>query len=156
MAEFALELEPLCEVEVYVTEPIPIGPSSCGTRVILPLGGEGTGKRLNGRIRSFGGDWGVIRPDNCFELDVRIVIETDDGATIYWYYRGLVAMTPEQAERALIGDLSDRLDLYVTPRFESCHESYQWLSRVQAVGRGTAQLHGDRMRVAYSWYTLTN
>ncbi|MBU3968408.1 MAG: DUF3237 domain-containing protein, partial [Euryarchaeota archaeon] len=39
--------------------------------------------RLNGKFRPFGADWGLIRGDNCLELDVRGVIETDNGALIH-------------------------------------------------------------------------
>jgi DNA-binding NarL/FixJ family response regulator len=67
----------------YVTAPIPVGPSSWGIRLIFPVV-EGTvkGPKLNGKFRPFGADWELIRADNCFELDVHAVIETDDGG---WY-----------------------------------------------------------------------
>jgi hypothetical protein len=157
MPAFDLKLEPLCDLEVSVEEPIFLGPSSWGTRVILPLAADGIvrGPRLNGRIRQFGGDWGLVRADNCFELDVRIVIDTDDGALIYSEYRGVVSMTQEQVEQSLGGELVPGLSIYVTPRFETSHQDYQWLTRIQAVGRGTARMDGNAMKVAYSWYELT-
>ena len=85
MAKYAIALEPLCEVEVYVTAPIPVGPSSWGTRLIFPIMGEGTvkGPKLTGKIRPFGADWGLMRADNCFDLDVRLIIETADGVFIH-------------------------------------------------------------------------
>ena len=156
MAEYEIKLEPLCEVEAYVTAPIPVGPSSWGTRLIFPVvEGAVKGPKLNGKVRPFGGDWGLIRPDNCFELDVRVVIETDDGAFIHTYYEGIVDMTEDQVEQFLGGELPEGLNLYVTPRFETSHEKYQWMTRIQAVGRGGVEMAGERVKVTYSWYIVT-
>lgn len=87
MAKYEMKLEHLCEVVAYLTPPIPIGPSSWGVRLIFPIV-EGTvkGPRLKGKCQPFGADWGLIRGDNCLELDVRLVIETEDGALIHTYY----------------------------------------------------------------------
>jgi hypothetical protein len=156
MAAYEIRLEHVAEVEAYVTEPIPVGPSSWGTRLIAPVV-EGTvkGPKLNGRIQALGADWGLIRADNCFELDVRVVIETDDGAFIHTYYSGVAAMTEEEADGFLAGELPEGLSLFTTPRFETGHEDYQWLTRIQVVGRGSAEAEGDRIKVTYSWYALT-
>ena len=158
MAKYAMKLEHLCEVEVYVSAPFPVGPSSWGTRFIFPVVGEGTikGPKLNGRIQPFGADWGVIRADNCFDLDVRIVIETDDGAFIHAEYRGVADMTQEEADQFRAGELPKGLILYTTPRFENGHENYEWLTRIQAVGRGGVEQDGDRFKVTYSWYVLSD
>ncbi len=52
------------------------------------------------------------------------------------------------------GELPTRLKLYPTPRFETSHEKYQWLNRIQVVGRGSVEPEGDRFKVTYSWYAL--
>jgi hypothetical protein len=157
MAKYEMKLEHLCDVEAYLTAPIPVGPSSWGTRLIFPVVGEGSvkGPKINGKIRPFGADWGLVREDNVFELDVRIVIETDDGAFIHTYYRGIVAMTKEEVVQFLAGELPKGLTLYTTPRFETGHPKYQWLTRIQAVARGSLEQEGDRFKVSYSWYVLT-
>ena len=155
MATYEMTLEPLCEVVIYVTAPIPIGPSSWGTRLVFPVvDGSVKGPKLQGKIRPFGADWGLIRAGNCFELDVRILIETDDGANIHASYCGIVDMTKEQADKFLGGELPTGLKLYTTPRFETSHEKYQWLNRIQVVGRGSVEPEGDRFKVTYSWYAL--
>lgn len=155
MATYEITLEPLCEVVIYATTPIPIGPSSWGTRLVFPIvGGSVKGPKLQGKIRPLGADWGLIRADNCFELDVRILIETDDGAYIHTYYCGIVDMTKEQVDRFLGGELPTGLKVYTTPRFETSHEKYQWLNRIQVVGRGSVEPEGDRFKVTYSWYAL--
>ena len=110
---------------------------------------------MNGKFQPFGADWGLIRGDNCFELDVRGVIETNDGALIHTYYNGIVDMTKEQVDKIMVGELPHGLDFYVTPRFETSNEKYQWLTRIQTVGRGSIEPEGDRVKVSYSWYVLT-
>ncbi len=157
MAKYEMKLEPLCEVEVYVSAPFPVGSSSWGTRLIFPIVGEGTikGPKLNGRILPFGAEWGLIRADNCFDLDVRLVIETDDGAFIHTEVRGVAAMTQEGADQFLAGEPPQGLILYTIPRFETGHENYQWLTRIQAVGRGGVEQGGDRLNLTFSWYALT-
>ena len=155
MATYEMTLEPLCEVVIYVTAPIPIGPSSWGTRLVFPVvDGSVKGPKLQGKIRPFGAAWGLIRADNCFELDVRILIETDDGGHIHASYCGIVDMTKEQADKFLGGELPTGLKLYTTPRFETSHEKYQWLNRIQVGGRGSVEPEGDRFKVTYSWYAL--
>ncbi len=156
LAKYEITLEPLCEVVIYVTAPIPVGPSSWGTRLVFPVvDGSVKGPKLEGEIRPFGADWGLIRADNCFELDVRILIETKDGAHIHASYSGIVDMTKEQGDKFRGGELPAGLKLYTTPRFETSHEKYQWLNRIQVVGRGSAETEGDRVKVTYSWYALT-
>lgn len=157
MARYEIKLEPLCEVEAYVTV-IPIGPSSWGVRVVAPVvGGTIEGPKIKGTFQPVGGDWALLRADNCLEVDVRVVIETDDGAFIYAYYNGVADMTQEQVEAFLQrGEVAEDVDLYVTPRFETSHENYQWLARIQAVGRGRLEQEEDRIKVTYSWYVLTD
>jgi len=156
MATHEIKLKPICEAVFYDGAPIPVGPSNWGTRLILPvLGGNVTGPKLNGKIRPFGADWGLIRVDNCLEIDVRAVIETDDGAFIHTYYPGIIDMTQEQVDEFLAGKLPAGLDIYVAPRFETSHENYQWLTRIQAAGRGSVVEDGDRFKVTYSVYALS-
>ena len=157
MARYDVKLEPLCEVVAYVTPPIPVGPSSWGVRMVFPVI-EGTveGSRIKGKLRPVGGDYLLARADNCLELDIRGVIETDDGAIIYTHYHGISELTEEQMKQFLAGELVEGSSLYVTPRFETGHEKYQWLTHVQAVGRGGAELEGDRLKVTYSWYVMTH
>jgi len=136
---------------------IPIGPSSWGVRLVAPLvGGTIEGPKIKGTLLPVGGDWALLRADNCLEIDVRGVIETDDGAFIYTHYRGVADMTQEHVEAFLQrGEAAEDVDLYVTPRFETSHENYQWLARIQAVGRGRLEQEEDRLKVTYSWYVLT-
>ena len=55
-------------------------------------------------------------------LDVRQVVETDDGAVVYVTYHG-------RADRS-------RGTYTIAPTFETSDERYAWLNLVQAVGKG--------------------
>ena len=94
-----------------------------GDRVITDISeGRWDGERLFGRIVGAGGDWAVPGPAGTTLLDVRQVLETDDGAIIYVSYRG-------RSDRS-------RGTYTVAPTFETSDERYTWLNAVQAVGRG--------------------
>ena len=106
--------------------PIPVGPSSWGTRVVFPLiEGVVEGPKLTGKLGAFGADWGLIRPDNCFELDVRVLIETDDGAHILFDLRGYARPYPE-----------GRRQIVVSGTHTSPDERYSWMNDVIFTGTG--------------------
>jgi hypothetical protein len=93
-----------------------------GRRII----GAVTGGTFNGKLRGTvapmtGADWVTVRPDKSLRLDVRLVLLTDDGATIYMYYGGI----------AMNGSAR------TAPYFETGDERYLWLNNVQAVGVGS-------------------
>ena len=68
----------------------PIGETPSGNRRIgLVAGGTFEGPKLRGTVLPGGSDWIIGRPDGVTTLDVRIVLQTDDGATIGLTYRGL-------------------------------------------------------------------
>jgi len=93
----------------YVSPPVPVGPSSWGTRLFSPIVGEDgyvDGPKLKGKLLPLGECASLIRIDNCFEEDVRIIIETEDKAMIYSAYRGVVDMTEEQVKKLLWYELS--------------------------------------------------
>lgn len=45
-------------------------------------------------------------------------------------------MTKEQVDKIMVGELPHGLDFYVTPRFETSNEKYQWLTRIQTLAEG--------------------
>ena len=56
-------------------------------RVGVIRGGEFYGKGLSGKVLGGGSDWIVVRDDESVELDVRVVLQTDDDALIAMTYR---------------------------------------------------------------------
>src|SRR5690242_3342954 len=70
--------------------PLPIGAGPIGMRMYYDVsGGEVRGDRLRGKVLG-GGEWALIGPDGFLRVDVRLQIETHDGAHVYIQYRGLL------------------------------------------------------------------
>ena len=101
-----------------------IGAGPHGTRVTFPItGGSFEGDRLRGKVLAGGDDWTVKRPDGVLELDLRITLETDDGALIHMTFEGL---RDDGAPGAPY--------FRTTPRFETAEGKYSFLNRLLAVG----------------------
>ncbi len=80
----------LLTLKLAVSGMQPIGETPNGNRRIgLVAGGTFEGSRLRGTVLPGGSDWIIDRPDGVTTLDVRIVLQTDDGASIALTYRGL-------------------------------------------------------------------
>ena len=136
----AIELVPLCEVDVTLAEPIMVGPGPAGMRVIGEvLTARATG-RLNGSLKGrAAADW-LLLQGNVGLLDVRVTLETDDGAVIYAQYNGRMDVSEGIGGRPV----------YVAPRFETGDPRYAWLNLVQAVGKG----HFSGLSLHYEWYEV--
>ena len=104
---------------------------------ILP-GGWIKGPRISGKVIAPGGDWIRTMPSGALRLDVRMTIETDDGAIIYMTYGGVVVGSKEAGEALARGEiLNDKGFPYfiTTPQFQTSSEKYSWLNQIQAVGK---------------------
>jgi hypothetical protein len=116
-----------------------VGAMPTGWRGVYPVdGGSFEGPRLRGRVLPGGGDWVVRRADGATSIDVRLVLETDDGATIAMTYTGLIVIAAGAQERFRRGEPVDYRETYIrtTPRFETADPRYDWLNRVVAVANG--------------------
>jgi hypothetical protein len=70
-----------------------------------------------------------------------MTMQTDDGATLLVTYRGRL--------------LLDTGDIYSAPLFETGDERYQWLNRIQAVGKGRIEADDDGAQtVVYEVFEL--
>jgi hypothetical protein len=104
---------------------------------ILP-GGWVKGPRISGTIVSPAGDWIRTTPSGALRLDVRLTIETDDGAQIYMTYGGVVVGSKEAGDALARGEvLNDKGMPYfiTTPQFQTSSEKYNWMNQVQGVGK---------------------
>jgi hypothetical protein len=134
-------------------EPEIIGPVAEGVRAnFYCKGGQVTGPKLQGRVRSVGGDWLTVRTDGVGVLDVRTTLESHDGALIAVTYTGVTDLGEDGHQRFLDGKLPPRLALRVVPRCQTAHPAYQWLNRVQCVGIGEVDL--ERSHVSYDVYAV--
>ena len=110
-----------------------------GTRVIAPIaGGSFEGPRLRGKVLPGGGDWTLARSDAVLELDLRITLETDDGALISMTSFGLRHGPPDTLAALGRGESVDPSKYYfrTTPRFETSAAPYEFLNRLIAVASG--------------------
>ena len=116
-----------------------IGAVPHGTRVTaLIASGHFEGPRLRGKVLLGGGDWTLLRGDGVLELDLRLTLETDDGALIYMTSFGLRHGPPDVIAALARGEHVDPSTYYfrTTPRFETAHPKYTFLNRLLAVSSG--------------------
>ncbi|HQY15254.1 MAG: DUF3237 domain-containing protein [Actinobacteria bacterium] len=130
-----LELIPLCTATVSLAETINVSSTF--------LIGEVTGIRLEGeRLHASmkghaAADWLRVSPEGYGTLDVKVTVETDDGAVIHATYTGRLQF--------------DTMTVYATPLFHTGDERYAWLNRIQAVAKGTFTPEGT---LIYEMYEL--
>ena len=94
--------------------------------------------RLKGKVLPGGIDQKIFRSDRAMNPNVRLVLETDDGALIYMHYTGVRYGSPEVMQRIADGETVDPSQYYLrnTPYFEAAAPRYDWLNRIVAVGIG--------------------
>jgi hypothetical protein len=127
-----------CSFTAMLKPPVPIGAGPIGTRMYYDvIAGEVTGERLRGKVLG-GGEWALIGPDGFLRIDVRLQIETHDGACLYVQYVGLLGLN-EAVQRALeTGGGTDYGDQYffTNPRIETGDPRYAWVNTTFFVGEG--------------------
>lgn len=135
-----LESRPLFTLRIDLHPVQPIGSTPLGGRRIVPVsGGEFTGDRLRGHVLPHAGsDWLLERRDGSFQQDVRLTLETDDGALILMSYRGVRHAPPEVSARLARGEdvAPDEYYLRTAPFFETAAEPYAWLNLIVSVAKG--------------------
>jgi len=130
---------PLMTLQVVVPPPQKLGPVPHGTRVIAPItSGAFEGPRLRGKVLPGGGDWTLLRSDGVLELDLRLTLESDDGALIHMTSFGLRHGPPEVLAALARGEAVDPSAYYfrTAPRFETSAPQYAFLSRLIAIAYG--------------------
>jgi hypothetical protein len=140
MPESTLAVEHLFSLTATTGKAAVVG-GPAGNRIIVPIsGGSFEGPKMRGVvIEGASADWVVVRPDGSMKLDVRVTLETDDGAQFYMSYSGFGTRTDSGSA------------LRSAPYFETNAERYAWLNSVQGVGIGTSSAAG----VEYEVYALT-
>jgi hypothetical protein len=132
-------------LEVVVAAPQKIGAGPHGTRTTAPItDGHFEGPRLRGRVLPGGGDWTILRADGVLELDLRVTLETDDGALIHMTSRGLRHGPADVIAALARGETVDPSAYYfrTVPRFETGHPKYAFLNRLLAVASGDRRPEG--------------
>jgi hypothetical protein len=140
-----MESRLLMKLSVVLAVPQKVGAVAHGTRVTAPIAsGEFEGPRLRGKVLPGGGDWTLLRPDGVLELDLRLTLETDDGALIHMSSFGLRHGPPEVIAALGRGERVDPSAYYfrTTPRFETGHPGYAFLNRLLAVSTADRRVEG--------------
>jgi len=119
--------------------------------------GEGTfeGPKLKGKIYPSGGDWMLVGNDGAARLDVRLLLETHDGAKLYMSYGGVMVFN--DGLKAAMADSSKSINYgdtyFVTqPKIETSDERYSYLNRTMFIGEGRVDLG----HVEYKVFQLVN
>lgn len=138
----ALKTQPLFDMHVTLKEPLNIGSTYAGHRIIFDVdSGFFKGDRLNGILKPSGGDWLMLHPDGSFTLDVRVCLETGDGALIYMNYKGRWIIPENLQQKVLSADTCgdvDKDEYYLRSliMFETSDARYKWLNELVAVSQG--------------------
>jgi hypothetical protein len=136
----SIELVPLGTMTAVLAQPFVLSDTPVGSRWIFEVEDATVeGERIRGKLKGrAAADWLVVGPDGTGTIDVRALIETDDGALVFVQYHGRVDVGGG-------GGVT-----YATPRFETGDERYRWLNKIQAVGKGI--LEGNTL--TYELYEL--
>ena len=137
-ALLTVRTRPLFTLQLSVRPIQVIGETPTADRRIGVFGGRFEGERLSGEVLDGGSDWQSVRPDGSTLLDVRLVLQTNDGALIAMTYKGLRHGPREVMERLAKGEEVDPANYYfrINPMFETASKDYAWLNGVLAVGLG--------------------
>jgi Protein of unknown function (DUF3237) len=119
-----LELVPLGHLTIALKAPIVLAGCPFGTRVIVEVDSARLeGDRVQGSMTgTANADWLTVGADGTGALDVRSLMETDDGALVFCHYTGRI-------------DLAEQTS-WSTPLFETGDERYAWMNGRQFVAKG--------------------
>src|SRR5260221_2361040 len=135
----------LMTLQVAVVGARKIGEVPHGTCVTAPIAsGHFEGSRLRGKVQPGGGDWTLLRKDGVLELDLRLTLETDDGALIHMTSFGLRHGPPEViAALARVASVDpSKYYFRTTPRFDTGAPKYSFLNRLLATSSGDRKATG--------------
>lgn len=138
----SIGLEELAQADLEMSTPLVVGDGPAGTRVIVELVRGRFDGRLAGNLRgNAGGDWLTVGPDGTASLDVRYVLETDDGSLVYAQSHGRMDLASARESGVAL----------LSTTFETASPAYAWLNTTLAVTR--ADTAGSRLH--YSIYAVT-
>ena len=134
-------------LDVHVTE---LGDTPYGSRRVARFGtGSFEGPKLKGAVLPGGAGWMLMRHDDVLEIEVRLVLETDDKEHIYMTWKGFRHGPKEVIDRLNRGETVDP-ELYyfrTIPFFETSSGKYGWLNRICSVATGSRTANGRTFQV---------
>jgi hypothetical protein len=139
----ALELVPLGTARVNLAPVLTLENTPLGTRLVVEITGyEIETDRLKAKLKgSAAADWVTVGPDGVATIDVRLTLETHDGALIYVHYHGRTNVSN-----------GPPLTVYSTPLMDTGDPRYAWLNKIQVVAKGTTS--ADLSYLEYDLYEM--
>lgn len=128
-----------------VDPPVDFGAGPTGQRIFLKVtDGAAEGDRFTARVTGGGGDWLLIGADGFGRIDVRMNFATDDGASVYLRYSGLLELNPAVLQALGTGAATAFEDQYfrTTLQAETGDPRYAWLNQSLFVARGRLRAGG--------------
>ncbi|WNH09224.1 DUF3237 family protein [Thalassobellus suaedae] len=125
----APDLEFTCELKVTIDQPIKLGETPRGERVIIPItGGTFEVLKLKGNVLKGGADYQYISMNGQrTELDAIYTIKTDDNVLIQVRNVGLLYITKDSEESSSLG--SSDIYFRTAPKFEApINSKYAWMN----------------------------
>lgn len=157
MADFPCTIAPVCRISMVGEQAYEvIGQTPGGFRInSFIAGGEVSGPRIRGVVRRAGcADWAIIRPDDVADIDVRLTIETHDGALLFVTYTGVAWLGDGGYQRVRQGETPAAvIPLRIAARMMTSSLEYGWVNRLQFVGVGGTTT-GKPIRIDYDIYAL--
>jgi hypothetical protein len=132
-----IELVPLCTATLTLADPIMIPDTPAGMRIIVEVEDfvvEGERLRAHQRGKA-AADWLAVNAAMIGTIDVRALLETDDGALIYTWYHGRLDLSRGTGASPA----------YSAPLYETGDERYAWLNTVQAIAKGIVSDDGKQL-----------
>jgi hypothetical protein len=126
-------------MRLEVKPPLVVGsPPGSYRRIGVIPGGSFEGDRLSGRVLDGGSDWQIIRSDGAVNLNVRLVLRTNDDALVCMTYQGVRYGPPDVIARIDRGEVVDPQSYYfrIIPLFETSAPHYDWINHVVGIGIG--------------------
>ena len=121
------------------TSMVPDIPTGGWRSAVYVDGGEIDGPRMKGRaVPNSGGDYAHFRPDDTAVFDARYMLETDAGAHVEVWSRGLRVASPEVMARMAAGEAVAASAYYMRTamRFDTAAPDLQWLVQRLCIGIG--------------------
>jgi hypothetical protein len=121
-----VKLVPLARVVIDVGERLDVGRTPFGSRLVGEIrGARWEGERFRAKMVGVAAaDWAVQGEDDLLSADVRMTLQTDDGALLYLRYEGLLDGRADPPIRSAM-------------RFETSDPRYAWMARTLFIAAGT-------------------
>ena len=117
--------------------------------------GTVSGPRISGKVLPGAVDWAKVLSNGLLEPDVKLVIETDDGALIHVSYVGVVDMGPDAYDKARRGEpFGTIFHPRTVLRMRSSAPAYDWVNRRQFIGIGFLDFAQASPSINYDIYEL--